>query len=131
MSVSIPQDLMDRIIVAMDSKSKDSVLKALASLFEEINNALMKHRFLLINIIEGEHSQDRIGAVIAEIAIKRAALGYMSPSLQETYNDAIEASERMTRCLENARAESKAFTAGIKLLTQAANALKEFVEKME
>lgn len=130
MSVSIPQDLMDRIIVAMDSKSKDSVLEALASLYEEINNALMKHRFLLINIIEGEHSQDRIGAVIAQIAIKRASLGYMPASLQETYNDATEASERMTKCLEDARAKSKAFMVGIKLLTQAADALKVFVEKL-
>lgn len=130
MSVSIPQDLVERIAIAMDSKSKDSVLKALDSLYEEINKALTKHRFLLISIIEGEHSQDRMAAIMAEIAVKSASLGYTPKSLQESYEDASEASDRMAICLERARAESMAFNSGIALLTQAANALRDFVEKM-
>jgi transposase-like protein len=122
---------MDRIVLAMDSKSKESVTKALASLFEEINNALVKHRYLLINIIEGEHSQDRIGCVIAELALRKASLGYMPDELQETYEESVDASERISRCLETAREQSKIFMDGIKTLTEAANALKTFAEKIQ
>lgn len=131
MSVSIPQDLVNRITLAMDSKSKEFLHKALSSLYEEINNSLAKHRYLLINIIEGEHSQDRIAAIIAKITLKRASLGYMPNSLQESYNDALDASEQMSKCIVTAREQSRALLTGIKTLTEAANALKQFTDIVE